>query len=333
LDVRGRKPVFLAVLVTTLMSQILVVATSESIWSLCLCKVLGSLGLSLIFQTISQAILSDLTDSSPEQLGSALGMQSALIGAGFFIAALGGGHVISKFGLSTTYALAALLTMMNLLMVALAMPETLQSSSPLNRPEKRLFSSLLACTRILARHKPIPILAIVFVLQSLPNFSGDFFQIFCKTEWNLETTAFTSFVAFVGILGVVSNIWGSILVRQLGMKRYTLLASFSFILPSLGAAICGFSGLLAGQLVGFLGMAQSLGIMGTMITEGKIQGIPVGELTGERASFMALIKVIGPIFYGSLYVQGKRLGNMPKLPFVFNVFLGVLVFGICNTQL
>jgi hypothetical protein len=70
--------------------------------------------------------------------------------------------------------------------------------------------------------------------------------------------------------------------------------------------------------------------MAAMVSEAKQQGIPIGELAGQRASLIALVKVIGPIWYSTLYVQGQRLWNIPSLPFMFNACLGILVFCICH---
>jgi MFS family permease len=336
LDIRGRKPVFLGVLAAIAISQGSVVISGESIWSLCACKVFALLGVGLFFQIIGQAILSDLTGSSkhPERLSSALGMQAASISAGFLVGALCAGQLLSRFGLSLSYGIAAMLTTMNLLLVTFAMPETLQSTSKqqlVTRPKTSILSSLLGCTRILTKYdRPIPVLAFVFVLQCLPSFMGDFFQIYCKTEWNLDTKAFSSFVAIFGVLGLAANILGSILVNKLGIRRYTAVTSFLIIIPSIGASFFGFQGLLVGYLFGFLGLAQNLGIMAAMVSEAKQQGIPIGELAGQRASLIALVKVIGPIWYSTLYVQGQRLWNIPSLPFMFNACLGILVFCICH---
>lgn len=336
LDVRGRKPVFLAVLAAIAIGQGSVVVSGESIWSLCACKVSSLLGVGLFFQTIGQAILSDLTESSdhPEQLSSALGMQAALISAGFLVGALGAGQLLSRCGLAQSYGISTALTTMNILLVTFGMPETLQSTSNQIsglRPKRSIMSRLFACTRILTRHdRPIPILAVVFALQLLPSFMGDFFQIYCKTEWNLETKAFSSFVAVFGVLGLAANILGSILVNKLGIRRYTALTTFLCIIPSVGASLFGFRGLLVGYLFGFLGMAQNLGIMAAMVSEAKKQKIPIGELAGERASLIALVKVIGPIWYSTLYVHGQRMWNIPSLPFMFNACLAVLVFCICQ---
>lgn len=285
----------------------------------------------LIYQAIGQAIVSDLAKSAA-QFSSALGIRSALSGAGFLFGALGAGHL----GLKTSYAIAALLGTVNCFLVALALPETMLSkptsvSTPASSKisKTNIFSSLSAFTRIFTRHQsPIGILSFLLVLQSFPNFMGDVFQIYCKAEWGLEKKAFSHIFALFGILGIVANSTGSILVRQLELRWYTALTAFSSIFPCVGAILFGKKGYLAGQMIGVLGLAQNLGVLGALVSEGQKQGIPSGELAGERSSLTAMVKVIGPLWYYMLYVTGKRLWDFPNLPFLFNASLGLIVFGI-----
>ncbi|KAL3940288.1 MAG: hypothetical protein SGBAC_005149 [Bacillariaceae sp.] len=332
MDDFGRKRPLLTVLVAIALSQLTVVLSNVSIWSMCVGKFAGTLGIGLFFQTIGQAILTDVTGrgSSPERLSSALGMQAALISIGFLVGALSAGKLQATFGLTTSYGIAATLAFANAMLVALKMPETLEASSKLEaRPRKSILSSLLSCIDILIkRRNGIPVLAAIFALQSLPQFMGDFFQIFCKTEWNLDTAAFSQFVAMFGVLGLVSNILGSLLVRRLGIRKFTLLTTLLGIIPSFCVSVWGFQGLLVGYAVGFLGLAQNLGIMSALVSEGKKQNIPIGELTGERAALMGLVKISGPILYSTLYVQGRRLWDIPSLPFIFNTVLGIAVFSL-----
>ncbi|CAJ1950586.1 unnamed protein product [Cylindrotheca closterium] len=333
MDDFGRKRPLLTVLVAIAMSQLTVVLSNESTWSLCVGKFAGTLGIGFFFQTIGQAILTDVTGrgNSPERLSSALGMQAALISIGFLVGALSAGKLQATFGVTTSYGIASILAFANAILVALVMPETLEASATKRqvRQRKSILGSLLSCIDILIkRQNGIPVLAATFALQSLPQFMGDFFQIFCKAEWNLDTAAFSQFVAMFGVLGLVSNISGSLLVRRLGIRRFTILTTLLAIVPSFCVSVWGFQGLLAGYAFGFLGLAQNLGIMSALASEGKKQNIPIGEITGERASLMGLVKILGPILYSTLYVQGKRLWGLSNLPFIFNTVLGIAVFAL-----
>lgn len=75
-------------------------------------------------------------------------------------------------------------------------------------------------------------------------------------------------------------------------------------------------------------------------------GIPQGQLQGEKASMLALLKIGSPIVYGMLYLKGKAwdssssvgdaavglemiMGKIgKKLPFVLNVILGMFAFAV-----
>ena len=41
---------------------------------------------------------------------------------------------------------------------------------------------------------------------------------------------------------------------------------------------------------------------------GAKAGMPQGELSGDRANLTAILKVIGPLLYGQLFVAGKAIG-------------------------
>ena len=72
-------------------------------------------------------------------------------------------------------------------------------------------------------------------------------------------------------------------------------------------------------------------------------GVKQGQLQGEKASMLALLRIICPVLYGSLYLKGKEWGlhhdnsarsaNLlsltkrtigTKLPFVLNIILSIL---------
>jgi len=172
------------------------------------------------------------------------------------------------------------------------------------------------------------------MLQSFPGFMGDVFQILANTKWNLAPKDFSSFVAMFGIINIIANIVGSQMVRKLGIKHFTALATLSSMLSPLGASLFSFQGLIAGSIMGFLGSAQMLGVTAALVAEGAKSDVPQGELAGERSSFIALIKVIGPIWYSMLWcVQGKKIFWSSNLLFLFNLGLAAEAFVISQLYL
>ena len=171
------------------------------------------------------------------------------------------------------------------------------------------------------------------MMQSLPQFMGDVFQIFAKAEWNLTTKDFSLIVGLFGFLNIFANIVAGKLVQKIGIREYTTIATLSAMLGPLGAIFFSFHGLIAGSIAGFIGFAQSLGVIAALVSEGTKTGVAQGELAGERSSFIALFKVIGPLLYSLIYVQGKKQLGFTSLPFLFNVILAVGAFAISQIYL
>eukprot|EP00571_Detonula_confervacea_P017644 CAMPEP_0172312284 /NCGR_PEP_ID=MMETSP1058-20130122/17103_1 /TAXON_ID=83371 /ORGANISM="Detonula confervacea, Strain CCMP 353" /LENGTH=505 /DNA_ID=CAMNT_0013025695 /DNA_START=169 /DNA_END=1686 /DNA_ORIENTATION=- len=335
LDVVGRKPALLLTLSAIAMANG-AVAINPSVLAICTAKFVGMLSVGLFF-IASQAIIGDIAAENPELMSSTLGVQYALIGAAFFVGAIAAGK-LSEFGLGATYGTSSVVAIVTAGLVSLGMRETL---SPANRVpfqgknmRRLLLQSPFSCTRIIFRYsKEVRVLAIILMLQSFPQFMGDVFQILAKTEWNLETKDFSSFVAMFGMINIVANIVGSQLVKKLGIKQFTTLAILSSMLSPMGAAFFSFRGLIAGSIAGFLGASQMLGVNAALIAEGAKSDVPQGQLAGERSSFICLIKVIGPIWYNMLYVRGKKALGLNNLPFLFNIVLAMGAFVISQFYL
>ena len=330
LDSVGRKPALIGALLA-LGAVNLAASLRPSVLRLCAAKFVGALCAGLFF-VATQVVVSDISAARPERMSATLGVQFALVGAAFFVGAIGAGR-LSGLGLSIAYGTSTVVAVLTALLVSLGMRETLLPSErvPFQGAAmgRQLLASPWSCTRILYRHsREVRLLAILAMLQSLPSFMGDTFQILATTEWDLDTQDFTSFVAMFGVINIVANVAGSRMVLRLGIQRFTALATLSSVLSPLGAALLSFRGLVAGALLGFLGSAQMLGTIAALVAEGARSGVPQGELAGERASFLALGKVLGPLWYGALYVQGKRVLGTGTLPFVCNALLGALAFGL-----
>lgn len=341
LDSLGRKPLTVGAATCMALAQGWVSFYPDNVLVLCVVKLITTLGLSLAALSI-QACLGDVATAcrSPGLLGTAIGLQMAVMSAGFFGGTLLAGR-LTAYGwkVSTLYQVSAVGMALASGFWYTFMPETLPAAPriPVASPSKRQFSpwkAPLSWTRILFKHGPkMRILAVVLVLQSFPRYMGDFFQIYATNEWNLTMTDFSSFVALLCILGIASNLCASVLIRQWGTKVFTLLATLSSMFAPLGASVMGFQGMVAGSSLGFLGGAQGLGLTASIVAEGAAQNIPQGELAGERASLLAACKVVGPIWYSALYVLGNKWWGCKNLPFLFNSGLAVAALGLCQRYL
>lgn len=332
MDSVGRKPVFL--------SSLLVLATSNgmvslkpSVITISIAKVVSAFVVGIFFIT-SQAIMSDSTASQPERMSSAIGIQLSLTSLGFLCGAIAAGRLAEK-GLTVAYGASTAVAVVALCLAA-TMAETLLPANRIaadeHRTRKLLLQSPLSATRIF-RHKEIRVLVILLMLSSINTFMGDVFQIYSTTEWGLEAKEYSTFIAMFGVLGIFSNLVGSVLVRKIGIKRFTAIATLSTLGVPIGATFFQFRGVVIGALLGFLSIAQRMGITAALVSEGRKLGVPQGELAGERSSIIALLKVIGPIWYSMLYVQGKQLAGVKNLPFIFNIGISTVTFVICMIHL
>ena len=337
IDSIGRKPVIVFGLLALCVVNMVAALNSSSIVSICVAKSVAILCTSSYF-IANQAITSDIAASDPGRLSSAMGVQMALVGAGFFVGALVAGRLADFGGLSLSYGASAIIGALAFILVSVGMSETLPPSKrvPFHAPaaRKMIQQSPLSCTRLLFRHgKDVQTLAILLLFQTLPMFMGDVLQVFAKTEWNLSTKEYSSFIALWSITGIVANTVGSFLVKTFGIKRFMGIATMSSMCAPIGASFFGFRGTVVGSILGFLGAAQAMGINAALMSQGKDSGVPQGELAGERASLVALLKVIGPILYSTLYVQGRGKLGMKQLPFVFNICLAASAFVVSQLHL
>lgn len=338
LDSIGRKPALVTAMICVASVHGLV-SIHSSVVTICAAKFVGLLSLGSFF-TATQVIISDVSMSDPTLMSSTLGLLYALIGSAFFVGAISAGR-LSELGLSVTYGTSMVVCALNAALIAFGMRETLLPSKriPFQENKTMLRKQLLqspwsSCTRILTRHsKEVRILAILIMIQTLPSQMNDTFQIIARTEWNLDTKDFSSFVAVIGIFNIFANIAGSQMVVKLGIKFFTAIATLSSIIAPIGASFFSFRGLMAGTMIGCLGSAQMLGVTAALYVEGAKSHVPQGELAGERSAFLALTKVIGPIWYSMLYVKGKKVCGTGFLPFYFNIGCGLAAFAISQRYL
>jgi MFS family permease len=358
LDVTGRKCA-LWTIVAAVVSVQMVTAASPTVVTIAVQRLVGMVAVGFFFLT-TQTIISDLVSlqtattttattnamkSTSGRTGSlvsaAMGQQMALSGLGFLLGILGAGQV-SEYSVSVVYAMAASVGAVALLLIQFGLVETLPARKPVLasvvaaagqdghvRPPKSpsvrwMLQSPLSCTRLLTRHGPkVRTLGLLLMLMSLPSFMGDFFQVFAKQEWQLSTKSFSTFLALFGIVGIAANTASSLFVKAWGIRRFTAVAILSRLFATVATISFGYRGTVVGLMVGFLGSAQAIGIVAALISEGTKSGLPQGEMAGERAALVALLKVIGPIWYSTLYLQGQRWMQTHYLPFFFNITLSI----------
>ena len=128
----GRRPILLISLVGTLLGFLLL-GFASTLFILFAARILDGITGGNI--SVAQAYISDVTDSKNRAKG--LGMIGAAFGLGFIIGPATGG-LLSQWGYAVPAFAAAGLVAINLLMVALWLPESLPPKKELPKPKRKL---------------------------------------------------------------------------------------------------------------------------------------------------------------------------------------------------
>lgn len=329
LDSWGRKPaISLSIASIAIINGI--VSRNTSPMAVSIGKLLVTICLPQFF-VAGQAITADLLASSPQQMGTFMGIQMALIQTGL-ITGISIAGKLSGFP-QLAYTLSSACALLSLFVITFGQRETLECgdrvSFDMSTAVRKILQAPASAARLVAgrRGGKVRMLAFLLVLQTLPQQRGDVFQVYARDVWGLEADSFAAFVKLWGGTGLLSSLLGSILIGKVGIKSFTTLAILSSLCFPLGSCISYRAG-LTGLLMGFLSSSQSLGVQAELVVQaGRFDGANQGELAGERASLLALTKVVGPLIYGGIFFAGSKV-RIPQLMFAFDCILAFIALQI-----
>jgi len=320
-DSVGRKPVLLASLLTAFAATA-GAAAMPTVAIISASKFVSSLSLGMFFLSAG-TMLADNYRMTPTKLAAASGLLFAIVNGGFGLGvAL---SVLLPPSVRQRYIAGAVVLLTSVGLAALAVPETLprQSRAVFKVPRFNPFSG----ARLLQYDRRMQLLVLLASLLLAPLFMGDTMQVYAITQWKLNPAQVSQLFTAMAISGVVANSASGMLIKTMGLRNFSLLATASSLL--------GWSGFLSSArvalvctAVGLLGTARTLGAVTMMTAHAGKLGIPQGQVAGDRSNLIAWLKVLGPIIYGQLYVQGFKAGA-PQLPFVLNVIL--MLVALCLT--
>jgi hypothetical protein len=75
-------------------------------------------------------------------------------------------------------------------------------------------------------------------------------------------------------------------------------------------------------LPNWVGRTQQMAVAARITAVGARTGFGQGALQGDRQNLHSLIKILGPMLYGSLFAYGCQIG-VPALPFLFSAVVGI----------
>ena len=314
-DAVGRKPVLLLTLASVLVVNT-VAAFAPIVPFILLSAFVSKLVVGLFFLS-SGASLGDAYRTNPARLAAASGALFALVNGGFAVGIAVSRWLPAQDTLRWAYALSAAFAGIATAVGAFAVRETMTASERV--PFTLRTFNPISCVRLLRSGTEMRLLAILLAITLQPIFMGDVIQLYAIGEWSLSKEQLATFFTLIPVLGALGNVVGGRCVKALGVRLFTAIATLSNMLFWAGCCVSHKAALICAG-IGFLGPARTLGASTALTTIGASKGIPQGQLSGDRSNPIAILKVIGPAVYGSLYVRGKASG-MTTLPFVLNVFL------------
>jgi len=193
----GRRPVLLLSLAGTLLGFLLL-GFAKTLFILFAARILDGLTGGNI--SVAQAYISDVTDAKNRAKG--LGMIGAAFGLGFIIGPASGG-LLSQWGYSVPAFAAAGLVTINLLMVALWLPESLTPEKRTALTEKKPSFSLNALLDALKRPFTGPLLITRFFFGLAFSIFQTIFALYALRRFNLGATETGFILTYVGVLSVI----------------------------------------------------------------------------------------------------------------------------------
>ncbi|KAL7518856.1 hypothetical protein ACHAWX_003660 [Stephanocyclus meneghinianus] len=346
------------------------VALHPCVWSISFSKVVnGAVGGFLV--VVANAVIADLFAGATEkgkslhgqdQMGTAMGRQAASVSLGFLLGSLVGVR-LTEIGERIAYGCSLLFSILAVLNGTFRMMDSAELSRMSNDDRgvishshswdhatlrQKVLEAPLSSVQLLFYYgSKMRTLALLLLLQSAPIYMGDVFQLFAKEYWGLSPKAFGSMIALFGVLGIISNLSLPLLLKNLGLRNASLLSvTSSLFFPLTTILTTNYNSVIAAGCVGLYSSTQKIGTSAAMTSLASELGVRQGQLQGEKASMLALFRILCPVVYGMLYLMGKEWslekenGMMEgtlslmrgwigtKLPFVLNIILGIVAFVI-----
>ena len=296
----GRRPILLISLAGTLLGFLLL-GFAKTLLILFAARILDGLTGGNI--SVAQAYISDVTDAKNRAKG--LGLIGAAFGLGFIIGPASGG-LLSQWGYSVPAFVAAGLVAINLLMVALWLPESLSSEKREARSENRPAMSFSALVEALNRPFSGPLLITRFFFSLAFAIFQTIFALYALRRFNLGATETGFILTYVGVLSVIVQAG---LVGRLNQRFRDDVLIFASV-GIMGLSLLGWAltPSVAVLLIILAPTAFAGGILNTVLSSAltkAVQPQEIGGILGLSASIESATRVIAPTVGGLLL---DRLG-------------------------
>ena len=315
-DTIGRKPLLIGAPILGCLVRA-AVALNPATPFLIAVKVLGGV-ISASYMVAVRAALADGHRKDPPTLTGRLGLVSAASAGAYAIGMYAGGELVAR-QLRLPYAISAALLGLLVVVVSVFYRET---HAPESRVPFRPREPGVGFVRLFTSGSTLRGLCAVNALQLISVSMGDTWQVFARQLRGWEAAQCGLFGSLTGLGGMVASLTVRASVRMLGTRGHTLLATGCVIVTELAlGCIASSSRAFLALVPNWVGRTQTMALAARITSVGATVGFGQGELAGDRQNLHALIKVAGPMMYGSLFAVGCRWG-VPALPFYFAAAVG-----------
>ncbi len=291
----GRRPILLLSLAGTLLGFLLL-GFANALWILFAARILDGLTGGNI--SVAQAYISDVTDAKSRAKG--LGMIGAAFGLGFIIGPASGG-LLSQWGYALPAFVAAGLVTVNLLMVALWLPESLppeKRETAANKHPAVTFSALLEA---LQRPFSGPLLITRFFFGLAFSTFQTIFALYALRRFNLDATQTGFILTYVGVLAAIVQ---GVLVGRLSERfRDDVLIFVSVGIMALSLLGWALAPSVIVLLIILAPTAFAGGVLNTVLSSALTKAVEpqeIGGILGLSASIESSTRVIAPTLGGIL---------------------------------
>lgn len=299
-DRYGRRPIILVSVLITGFAYLLFSQTIN-LWLLLLSRLLAGIGSANL--SVAQAYIADITP--PKDRAKSMGLIGAAFGLGFIIGPTAGGYMksISSVGhVDLVGYLAAGLSLINLLLAFILLPESLKEKQPGLRFNFKVISGIIAELR-----KPTirELLVMNFIFIAAFMIMQMSVSLFWKEHIGLSDVELGNMFAFIGLSTVI--VQGGLvgrLVRKFGETRLLTLGTYLFIASLLIIPWVTRATFMPVEFLALALMALANGCLTPSITSllsKTTSPKDVGQVLGVNQSFGSVARAAGMGLSGFIY--------------------------------
>ncbi|CAM3137910.1 TCR/Tet family MFS transporter [Asticcacaulis taihuensis] len=311
----GRKPVLTISLIGAALNYA-VMACLPPLWVLFVARAIA--GITGANMSVAQAYLADI--STPEERAKRFGQMNACMGVGFILGPAAGG-LLREASLMWPFALAAALTVINLLLCLFVLPE-----SRVTEPTAEKLNPLAPLTSITAFRGIVALLLAGGLFAIIGEIGGSVWVLYVENRYNWQgLTVGVSLTLFGFFHALAQAFLVGPITRRLGERGALLVGVFADMAcyVALGVVTKGaFIWVLIPLLsVGGIGPSILMAVISKQVSEDR-----QGQLQGVIASLQSLAAIIGPVLMLNIYFLSREV--FPGLVWIIGAALYLLVLPI-----